>query len=78
VLLERLPRSEWSATAQHETALAERISQLRKMYGVYTFHGQKPVDKMGTLLERYDPPAFAIRSQPCGRVESAVAQSVGQ
>ena len=56
VLLERLPRSEWSATAQHETALAERISQLRKMYGVYTFHGRKPVDKMGTLLERYDPP----------------------
>ena len=31
VLLERLPRSEWSATAQHETALAEILADVSSL-----------------------------------------------
>ena len=43
VLLERLPRVEWSSTTHHETAIAERISELRSMHNCFTHMGTKNV-----------------------------------
>jgi hypothetical protein len=53
VLLERLPRTEWSTSHHHETAIAERISALRNMHNIFTHHGTKnlkPVEETGGKL----------------------------
>jgi hypothetical protein len=43
VLLERLPRVEWSSNTHHETAIAERISELKSMHSVFTHYGTKAI-----------------------------------
>jgi hypothetical protein len=45
-----LPRQDWSAQAQHETVIAERISQLRAMQQIYTFMGTKEVTNPHVIL----------------------------